>query len=151
MEFKTENQLQKLTQGFIGRQLPREQWNYETLCAVAVFIHRRRPELSLYRDFPDLIVGYNNAVGIENSDVRGYHETMTHFFIQTLRRFVDGPASHLAPVDALNAFLQSKPGQRNYIFKCYTKKLLTSALARQCYIPPDLGHHYDGYELQAAA
>lgn len=151
MQFKSEAQISRLTQGFINRSLPKEAWTYSSFCAAAIYIHLRRPELSLYRDFPDLIMAYNNAVGIENSDVSGYHETMTQFFIQTLRWFLDGPAKHLSPLEAVNGFLNSDYGKRDYPLKWYTKKRLFSPLARRCFLPPDRALTFDPYKNRQAA
>lgn len=82
------------------------------------------------------IMAYNQITGIPNTASRGYHETMTHFWIRTLKQFVE--KHPMKSYDCLlEKLLQSDCGQKNYPLRFYSKKQIQSLKARATYIPPE--------------
>ena len=67
---------------------------------------------------------------------QGYHETITRFWIYTIRKFIEGYRQQSLPeivLRVLNAF-----ADKNYIYRFYTRERLNSPKAKTDWVTPDL-------------
>ncbi|MFZ9415304.1 MAG: hypothetical protein ACO3CS_10630, partial [Alphaproteobacteria bacterium] len=65
---------------FRARTLPREAWTHQAHLAVGLWHVLRHGEDAALAMLRDGIRAYNEAVGVPNSDTRGYHETVTRYY-----------------------------------------------------------------------
>ncbi|MFN8282864.1 MAG: hypothetical protein U0U67_06585 [Chitinophagales bacterium] len=123
---------------FENETLPKEQWTHEAHLAVGCFyVHSFGKEEALNKIRIN-IKKYNIAVGGENTDSSGYHETITVFWIWNIDQFIKNQEEE-KPVDEIIAqFIASSFSDKNYPFEYYTKDLLLSSNARLNFIEADL-------------
>lgn len=128
----------RVGEGLLARTLPRAEWTHEAHLAATVHILRHRLDILPERDFPAIIRSYNVSVGGVNDNTQGYHETLTQFYVATVRAFVAGRPASEPTVDIVNALLVSPQGDRGYPLRCYSRDRLFSVAARRTHIAPDL-------------
>ena len=118
--------------------LPKALWTHAGYVAVGAFYAVRHPSNAFERTRSG-ILRYNVAVGTENSDVSGYHETLTRFWADVLARFVKGIADPWeAAVKAVDQFGEDRDLHHLY----YSFDIVRSPEARRAWIPPDLDGPY---------
>ena len=122
-------------EGLLACTLPRAEWTHEAHLAACLWLVRERPDIVLERELPDIIRRYNESVGGVNDDTQGYHETLTQFYIATVRAY-NAENSDLSLCDAVNALLQSERGRRDWPLRFYTHERLFSIEARRSYVEP---------------
>lgn len=125
-------------EGLLARTLPKPEWTHEAHLAACLWLLRERPDFVPERDMPGTISAYNLAVGTENTDSSGYHETLTQLYIKGVRAFAETLPSGTTLVDAVNALLESEIGDRNWPLCFYSKDRLFSVEARRGWVEPDL-------------
>lgn len=125
-------------EGLLDRTLPRERWTHEAHLAATVWLVRYRRDIALETALPDIIRGYNEVVGGVNDDTQGYHETLTQFYIVTVRAFVAACDRGELLGDQVNALLQAPQGARDYPLTRYSRDRLFSVDARRAWLDPDL-------------
>jgi hypothetical protein len=84
------------------------------------------------------IIAYNIAVGTPNSDTRGYHETVTAFYVWAIRKYLRNAAAGLTLPDLTNRLLASRFASKSYPFEFYSRERLLSVDARRAWLDPDL-------------
>ena len=126
-----------LVAAFGDRSLPKEQWTHEAHLRVGLWHllhHSPDDALALVRQ---RIIAYNEAVGVENSDSSGYHETITRFFLHEISRFLR-TADGRRPIDDLAAELIQWLGDKDTPLHYYSRARLMSVEARRTWVEPDL-------------
>jgi hypothetical protein len=123
----------------LARNLPRAEWTHEAHLAACLYLVRERREIMLERELPGIIRGYNESVGNVNDDTQGYHETLTQFYISTVKAH-HGEQQETDLVTSVNLLLRSHRGKRDWPLRFYSNDLLFSAEARKGLVPPDLPH-----------
>ncbi len=121
---------------FEERSLPLDLWNHRAHLKVAYLYLTRFPFDEALSRMRDGVRAYNAAHGITDSPTGGYHETMTHAWLQlihtTLRQF--GPAvSADAFFDA-----QSQLSQKRNLLLFYSRDRIMSPEAKASFVTPDL-------------
>jgi hypothetical protein len=125
-------------EGLLARTLPRERWTHEAHLAATVWLVRYRRDIALETEMPDIIRRYNEAVGGINDDTQGYHETLTQFYIGSVRAFIAArPADELLGPQ-VNALLAAPEGDRGFALTRYSRNRLFSVAARRGWVAPDL-------------
>jgi hypothetical protein len=123
-------------EGLLARTLPREEWTHEAHLAACLWLVRERADIDLERDLPAIIRSYNESVGGVNDDTQGYHETLTQFYIQTVRaHHAENLGLDLSA--SVNALLTSERGRRDWPLRFYTSDRLFSVEARRNHVQPD--------------
>jgi hypothetical protein len=123
-------------EGLLARTLPREEWTHEAHLAVCLWLVRERADIDLECDLPAIIRSYNESVGGVNDDTQGYHETLTQFYIQTVRaHHAENLGLDLSA--SVNALLTSERGRRDWPLRFYTSHRLFSVEARRNHVQPD--------------
>lgn len=135
--FADDAAVRRVTAGLLEAKLARSEWTHEAHLAACLCLIAEYPAFVAERDLPGVIARYNVAVGGVNDDANGYHDTITHFYIQAVR-------AHLAEtrtgslVARTNGLLESERGQRDYPLRFYSRALLFSPEARRAFMLPDL-------------
>jgi hypothetical protein len=128
----------RVGEGLLARNLPKEEWTHEAHLAACLWLVRERPGFVPEAELPGVIRAYNVAVGGENTDSTGYHETLTQLYVRGVRAFAAGVPVGTSLVDAVNALLASEVGDRNWPLRFYSRERLFSVAARRGWVEPDL-------------
>lgn len=134
----TDDEIEDVARGFCALTLPKAQWTHAAHFATALWLIRKRPELSPERAMPDMIRRYNESVGGVNSDSAGYHETITLASLRAARALLESMPAEATPAAALAALLASPLGEKNWPFTYWSRDRLMSAEARRNWVEPDL-------------
>lgn len=126
-----------LLEQFQNRTLPIAEWTHEVHLIVALWFVKKHTVSEATCLIRAGIISYNVTVGTLNSPTRGYHETITLFWIQLIDEFVQ--QNNALETEALaEYFLASKYAQQAILFEYYTKELLFSTAARANWVAPNL-------------
>lgn len=126
-----------LAAAFCARTLPKDEWTHEAHLRVGLWhVLRHSPDDALAR-LRTRIQAYNVATGGENTDVAGYHETITRFFVGQIAAFV-AAADCDRPIDELSAELILLVGGPRAPLEYYSRERLMSVDARRAWVEPDL-------------
>jgi hypothetical protein len=136
--YGTIGEIEALVGGFESRTLPLARWSHQAHLTVGIWYLMRMTAAAATPLIRDGIKRYNASQGVPNSDTRGYHETITRFYIWSIGKFLDlaGPAGSL--VDLTNRLIASEHGSKQYPFRYYSRDRLLSVAARHGWVEPDL-------------
>jgi hypothetical protein len=129
--------IERLVREFIDCTLPKAQWTHEAHLRVGLWHGLRYPQDASLNLLRQRIRAYNESVGGINSPTAGYHETITHFYVAVIERFLCG-VDRRRPVDELAAELIARFGARDLPLRHYSHALLFSTDARLYWREPDL-------------
>lgn len=124
-------------EGLLSRTLSRERWTHEAHLAACLWLLRERPDIALETDLPGIISGYNESVGAVNDDSQGYHETLTQFYIATVKAH-HAEQFDLGLTESANILIRGPRGKRDWPLRFYSRDRLFSVEARRGLVPPDL-------------
>jgi hypothetical protein len=134
---ETASALASLVRDFESCALRRELWTHAAHLKVALWYllrHEWDEAVALTRRG---ILRYNEASGISNTPASGYHETLTLFWLHTVRRFLDARRDDASDVDKLADELATS-ADKNLPLDFYTRERLMSPEARAAWVEPDL-------------
>lgn len=134
----TDDEIDRIAKGFCARTLPKAEWTHAAHFATALWLILTRADILVEQDMPDMIRGYNEAVGGVNSDTAGYHETITQASLHMTRRILTGLPNGATPSAALTVLLASPLGNKDWPFAYWSRERLMSKEARQAWVAPDL-------------
>ncbi|MGB7656215.1 MAG: hypothetical protein WBL74_12105 [Novosphingobium sp.] len=135
--FESEAAVRRIGEGLLARTLPRADWTHEAHLAACAWLVTERPEIHPEAEMPQIIRTYNVAVGGENTDSAGYHETLTQLYIIGVRRFLAGCGDGDL-LGKINALLTSEMAPRDWPLRFYSRERLFSLEARRGWVEPDL-------------
>lgn len=121
---------------FENGTLPKARWTHQAHFVAAFWYLWKHPYDEALHIMRQRIRAYNDAVGTINSDTSGYHETLTRLYLQGVEGHMKRHAE-LAPVDSLNALLDSPLARRDWPMQFYSRERLFSVEARRDWIPPE--------------
>jgi len=137
MQEYSEELLHDIVNGFIKRSLDKSLWTHQAHIITAIWhLKEYEPEDALCR-LRSGIISYNLAVGGENTGQNGYHETITIFWWEVVKQFIE-QNDKISFKEACDIFLNSPMADKNFPFQFYTKEKLLSTFARARFINPDL-------------
>jgi len=128
---------ERVARALIDRTLPKPQWTHHAHLRAGLWHalhHTDAVALALLRE---RIRAYNEATGVANTETSGYHETITRFYVQLIRRFLDSVDAQ-RPADELATELIEFYGDRELPLRHYSRERLFSPAARLGWIEPDL-------------
>ena len=134
----TDEQIERLAQGFCAQTLPKAEWTHGAHFATALWLILRAPHLNVERDMPDMIRRYNESVGGVNSDMAGYHHTITLASLHMTRRLLASLPADVMPAAAFAALLASPLGDKDWLLTYWSRERLMSVAARRDWVAPDL-------------
>lgn len=117
--------------------LPREDWTHAAHLTVALwYLMHHDPEtaLELVREH---IKRYNEATGAVTTRLRGYHETLTVFWMRVVRSYLETSYNEGRSLASLANELTSR-ANKNLPLRYYSRERLFSWEARTSWVEPDL-------------
>ncbi len=128
----------RVGEGFLARNLPREEWTHEAHLAATTYLLLHHPEIDLDTELPGLVRRYNESVGGVNTDTEGYHDTITRVFLHGIRLFLSEADRNVPLDDLVDGLLLSPMGHRDWPFRFYSRDRLLSLDARRAFVAPDM-------------
>ena len=137
IKFRTTGEILSLVRRFEDCTLPREEWTHAAHLTVALW-HL------LQFDWPEAVARvrrgikrYNAAHGIVETPTGGYHETLTLFWLRTVRAFLEAERNEARALVHLANELAATH-DKSLPFSYYTRERLFSPEARAAWVEPDL-------------
>jgi hypothetical protein len=122
---------------FRARTLPFADWSHQAHLATGLWHVATHGEAQARDLLREGIKAYNLAGGRVNDAMRGYHETVTMYFVWSAARFLEAGA----PADLagrVNAYVAGPFGAKDGVFRFWTRELLLSPAARLAWVEPDI-------------
>jgi hypothetical protein len=137
VKFRTTEEILSLVRRFDDCTLPREEWTHAAHLTVALWhllqydwpVAVARVRLRIQR--------YNAAHGVASTPTGGYHETLTLFWLDRVRAFLEGGRNEARSLVSLANELTAT-ADKSLPLEYYTRALLFSAEARARWVEPDL-------------
>lgn len=136
--YDSEAAIMEIVEGFRNRTLPALRWTHQAHLTIGLWHILNRPSDAVLDEIRRGIIAYNVAVGTPNSDSRGYHETITAFYVWAIRAYLRTEATGLTLVEVTNGLLASPYAHKSYPFEFYSRERLLSVAARRAWLDPDL-------------
>ncbi len=135
MRFKTENEIFRIINLFEAALLPSEEWRHREHLTMAMFYSLNNNFENTLTKMRDGINKLNVFHGVVTTPERGYHETLTVFWVKTVFDCVKtNPNKNL--IDLSNEIIEKF--DTNYPLKFYSRERLFSVEARFGFIEADL-------------
>lgn len=135
--FASDGAVRRIGSGLLDCSLPKEEWTHEAHLAACLWLLVERTDIKPETELPGIISAYNLAVGGENTDSAGYHETLTQLYIRGVRAFLTlDPGGSI--VEQVNALLVSSMAPRDWPLRFCSRERLFSVEARRGWVEPDV-------------
>ncbi len=138
MRYASEAEIDAVGARFADLTLPKAEWTHAAHFAAALWLLRKRPDLVAERDMPGMIRRYNESVGGVNSDMAGYHETITQASIRAARSFLRSVPAEIPLHEAHAALMAGPCGDKDWLLAHWSKDRLMSVEARREWVEPDI-------------
>lgn len=136
-ELEFRSGLDQLAAQFNAATLPKAAWTHEAHILIATwFLLHHEAEQALERVCAG-IKRLNAAHGLVETPSRGYHETITRFYLWAVREALAALGDAGDP-DDLGLRVVALCGDRSLPFRYWSKELLMGAEARARWVEPDL-------------
>ena len=134
--YRAPSEIDSLIHAFQECSLPRSQWTHEAHLTVALWYLFYDSEQEAINAVRNGIKRYNSVQGIETTKNGGYHETLTLFWVRTIRRYLADESRNRSMVNLANGLI-AKYADRTLPFRYYTRSRLMSWEARINWVEPD--------------
>lgn len=134
--FQSESDIETLIEKFNTCTLPADAWTHEAHLAMGVWYLRQYNLTQAMLLVRQRIILFNSSVGGPVSFERGYHETLTWFWLKTVDAFLDRFGRDKSLIDTCNAFLSSEYALRERALLFYQKEEVLSLEARTFLVMP---------------
>ncbi len=134
--YRSPKEIDSLIHAFQEGNLSRSQWTHEAHLTVALWYLCYDSEQEAINAIRNGIKRYNSVQGIETTKNSGYHETLTLFWVRTIRRYLADESQNRSIVHLANGLI-AKYADRNFPFRYYTRERLMSWEARINWVEPD--------------
>lgn len=135
--YRSPKEIDSLIHAFQECNLSRSQWTHEAHLTVALWYLFYDSEQEAINAIRSGIKRYNSVQGIESSKDSGYHETLTLFWVRTIRQYLAQESRERSIVHLANGLI-AKYADRTLPFRYYTRDRLMSWEARVNWVEPDL-------------
>ncbi len=137
MTYQHVDEIEHLVARFCDCSLPCDEWTHVAHLTVGLWHARTYAADEALERVRVGIRRYNVACGTENTETRGYHETLTEFYMTIITRFL---AERSADDDLLSVTneLVARLGHRELPLAYYSRARLMSVEARHGWVEPDL-------------
>ena len=134
--YRTLDEIEALVRGFEDCTLPHSAWTHRAHLVVALWYLVRGSEAEAVSRMRDGLHRLNQAHGVPMTKERGYHETITLFWLRLIGRDV----AHAASIDLtkLANIIAYRYANSRLLFEYYSRDLLMSWDARKHWVAPDL-------------
>ncbi len=130
-------QIERVVAGFLDRTLPCDEWTHAAHLTVGLWHAREYPPVEALDRVRSGIQRYNAACGVATTTTRGYHETLTRFYIGLIVHYLAGVSDRADWLRVTNE-LVARHGDRDLPLRYYTRERLMSPAARAAWLEPDL-------------
>jgi hypothetical protein len=138
MIYKTDGEIELLIERFENCSVTAKEWTHAAHLTAALWYCLREPDLeTATAKMRDGIFKLNAAHGTPNTPTRGYHETLTVFWMRTVSDFLGNIKDRGSLALLANEVIETC-GDSGLPLKFYSRELLFSPEARAKYIEPDL-------------
>lgn len=127
----------RLINGLRDCTLPESEWTNAAHYAGAAALLEEVGLAAAEAQMPGYIRRFNESVGGVNSDMEGYHHTITIFLLKRIDKFLK-PMTSASLEEKVVALLSSPLVEKTYMLGFYSKDLLFSVKARRDWVAPDL-------------
>ena len=135
--YRSQADILSVVQRFRSRTLPFDEWTHQGHLATGLWFVSTFGEETAKTLLRDGIRAYNVSLGNANTDMRGYHETVTMYFIWAAARYVETRGGE--PLLALvNGFVDSDLGHKDSIFAFWSRDHLLTPEALLGWREPNL-------------
>jgi hypothetical protein len=135
----TDGEVPRLVARFEDCTLPKEEWTHQAHLTVGLWYASRLPHEEALVAVRDGIRRLNAAHGVPTTPTRGYHETITRFYMRVLCHYVAHEEERpVAGWDLRVRRLLARYGDRELALRYYSKERLMSPEARFGWVEPDL-------------
>jgi hypothetical protein len=117
--------------------LPKAIWTHAAHLAVATWYLASFPEGTAIDRVRTGIQHYNECVGTANTEVSGYHETLTIFWLKMVWRFLEEKGNGGSKLDKVRSVVEAFGGRRDLFKQYYSFDVVASREARARWVPPD--------------
>ena len=135
--YRAHKEVLDLVREFEACTLPGERWTHAAHLTVALWYLLQHDWHEAVMHMRDAIKGYNEACGIVTTRQKGYHETLTLFWLRVVRAFLGQDLNEGRSLVSLSNELIAT-AEKNLPLKFYTRELLFSWEARAEWVEPDL-------------
>jgi len=122
---------------FAAATLPASEWTHRAHLTVASWYATHHSPAEALRLVREGILRLNQTHGVPNTPTRGYHETITRFYMQVVTHQLKAEPTSDDWADRANRVYQ-RLGARDLPLRHYTEARLKSAEARAGWVEPDL-------------
>ena len=137
MNCRNKKEINHLITLFEAGRLPKSEWTHHAHITVGFsYLWKNDFPASLQRIRKN-IIAYNQCTGVPNTDSRGYHETITRFWLLTIENYLSQKDWPSLP-EAVNEFMKSDYSKLEYMLRFYAKETLFSVKARRQWVEPDI-------------
>ncbi len=136
--YHAEEEMFDFVKQFENKTLPEEKWTHGAhLTVAAVYLTEHTPDEAICFLRSD-IISFNLAKGGANTPARGYHETMTLFWVWFVMMYLVKNGRGRELVEVVNEMLADPMAGSGTPMRFYSKELITSVQARARWAEPDL-------------
>lgn len=133
-----EGEIIHIGEGLVACSLKKEEWTHAAHFAAALWLMRYRADLEPAAAMRGLIRAFNEAMGGVNSDMAGYHETITLASLRAARGVFDSFPADVPVYRIVNALMSTNFANPNWLLEYWTRDRLMSVEARRAWLEPDL-------------
>lgn len=135
-------------QGLLDKSWPVSEWRHPEHCIATLFLVRERADMLLATALPGIIQLFNLAHGGQNTDSTGYHHTMTLFYLSEIQNFAR-QTMNMPLGEACETLMASDIGQKDHVFRFWSRDRIMSPRARLVFASPDLSAVSWSMEVEA--
>lgn len=133
----TADEVARLVARFQDRTLPHGEWTHRAHLTVALWYATHHPPAEALDLVREGILRLNDAHGVPTTPTRGYHETITRFYMHVIGRHI-GERDHGGDWAERANRIVERLGSRELPLRHYSEARLKSAEARAGWMEPDL-------------
>lgn len=138
MIYKTDYEIESLIERFENCSVSAKEWTHAAHLTAALWYCLREPDLETATEkMREGIFKLNAAHGTPNTPTRGYHETLTVFWMRTVADFLVKIKDRVSLTETANELVKTCCDS-GLPLKFYSRAALFSPEARAKYIEPDL-------------
>lgn len=135
--YQSSADIERLVASFLDCSLPCDEWTHEAHLTVGLWHVCRYHADEALDHVRAAIVRYNGRCNVPSTTARGYHETLTRFYLRLIGHFAE-TAAERGNLLALTHGLLATYGDRELPLHYYSRELLFSPAARTGWIEPDV-------------
>ncbi|MCF4968294.1 hypothetical protein [Nostoc sp. CMAA1605] len=136
-QYQTVEEIKYIIESFHNCTLPCSHWDHHAHLTVALWYLTHYPQAEAIHLIREGIKKYNKSLNIPTTNNRGYHETMTLFWLYLVNRYLKQIHINTRLLTMTNQLIHHY-GNKDLIFDYYSKELIRSGNARQNWVNPDL-------------